>query len=67
MKQLLSTDEAAERIGVSRSTVKSWVHRSDHPLPSVQVGNTGRVRKVVASEIDPWLAAEAARKPGATK
>lgn len=67
MKQLLSADEAANQIGVSRSTIKAWMRRAEHPLPSIQVGETGRVRKIVASEIDGWLTAEAARKTGTTK
>jgi excisionase family DNA binding protein len=66
-KQLLSADEAAAQIGVSRSTVKAWIRRTEHALPSVQVGETGRVRKVVAGEIDAWLSAEAARKTGTAK
>lgn len=65
--QLIYAHEAAERIGVSTTTVKAWMRRRENPLPSVQVGATGRVHKVIADEIDAWLAAEAARKTAATK
>lgn len=62
MQQLISPREAAERIGVSVATVKTWIHRSHEPLPAVQVGKSGRFYKVVADQIDAWLIAEASRK-----
>lgn len=65
--QLIYAHEAAERIGVSTTTVKAWMRRAQNPLPSVQVGRTGRIHKVIADEIDAWLAAEAARKAPATR
>lgn len=65
MQALLLPREAAERIGVSIATVKAWMRRADHPLPSIIVGRSGRNLKVIASEIEPWLAAEAARKASA--
>lgn len=65
--QLIYAHEAAERIGVSTTTVKAWMRRRENPLPSVQVGATGRVHKVMADQIDAWLEAEAARKVAGTK
>lgn len=62
MQQLISPREAAERIGVSVATIKAWIRRKDQPLPAVVVGESGKFLKVVAAEIDPWLAAEAQRK-----
>ena len=61
-KELISPREAAERIGVSMATVKAWMRRADHPLPSVQVGASGKFHKVVSDQIDAWLVAEASRK-----
>lgn len=62
---LLSPPEAARIIGVSVRVVKEWMRRANEPLPSVVVGASGRTVKVIASEIEPWLAAEAARKASA--
>lgn len=62
MESLITPSEAARRIGVSLDTVYAWVRRADAPLPSIQVGKSGKHTKVVASEIEPWLVAEAARK-----
>lgn len=62
MEYLVSPREAADRIGVSVATVKAWINRADHPLPSVQVGNSGSHKRVIVSKIDEWLQAEAARK-----
>lgn len=67
MQQLISPREAAERIGVSVATVKAWLRRSTDPLPSIVVGESGRFRKVIADQIDPWLVAEASRKTVAVK
>lgn len=61
MEQLISPREAADRIGVSVSTVKAWMRRSQDPLPSVQVGTSGKFRKVLAAEIPSWLTSEASR------
>jgi transposase len=66
MQALLSPQQAAEQIGVSVATVKTWMRRASEPLPSVQVGNSGKFRKVVAAEVPAWLAAEAARKAGSS-
>lgn len=62
MEYLVSPREAADRIGVSVSTVKAWMNRADHPLPSVQVGQSGSHKRVVVAKIDEWLEAEASRK-----
>lgn len=62
MQALISPREAARRIGVSHTTIRTWLHRKQHPLPSVIVGASGRNLKVIVAEIEPWLAAEAARK-----
>lgn len=59
---LLLPREAAEILGVSVATVKSWMKRKNHPLPSVVVGQSGRNLKVIAAQIEPWLDAEAQRK-----
>jgi transposase len=61
MSEVLSAPEAARLIGVSIHQVKAWMRRADDPLPSVAVGTSGRVRKVVAEQIAPWLEREAAR------
>lgn len=60
-KKLLNRREAAERIGVSVTTVETWMRRADNPIPTMQVGASGRHLRVVADQIDPWLAAEAER------
>lgn len=67
MDQLITAKEAAERIGVSVATVKSWMRRGTEPLPSIPVGISGTHLRVVASQISPWLEAEASRKTGQTK
>lgn len=65
MQALLLPREAAEHIGVSIATVKTWMRRAEHPLPNVVVGKSGRNLKVIAAEIEPWLTAEATRKASA--
>lgn len=67
MQQLISPKEAAERIGVSVNTVKTWIHRQDAPLPAISVGKSGTHMRVVANQIDAWLADEASRKAGIAK
>ena len=61
MTEVLSAPEAARLIGVSIHQVKAWMRRADDPLPSVLVGASGRVRKVLAGQVAPWLGREAAR------
>jgi len=39
---------------VSERTLREWIHRSEHPLPAVQVDKKILVRKV---EFDRWLEA----------
>lgn len=53
-------------MGVSLTTVKAWMKRADHPLPSIQVGASGRHLRVVSDQIGPWLVSEAARKASTT-
>lgn len=65
--KLLTPKEAADQIGVSLTTVKTWINRTDEPLPSIIVGDTGTHRRIVAEMINPWLELEAARKASATK
>lgn len=67
MQQLITAHQAAEIIGVSVHTIKAWMRRADYPLPSVQVGSTGSHLRVVASQINLWLEAEAARTEGTKK
>lgn len=67
MQQLITAHEAAEIIGVSVHTIKAWMRRAEYPLPSVQVGSTGSHLRVVASQINLWLEAEAARTEGTKK
>ena len=62
MSALLTATEAAEIIGVDHHIVRVWMYRRHHPLPSVPIGKTGTQRRVVASMIDDWLAAEVARE-----
>lgn len=65
MQALITPAEAAKRIGVSIHMVKVWIWREADPLPSVPVGKSGMHRRVVADQIDEWLAAESARKASA--
>jgi transposase len=65
MTEILSAPEAARLIGVSIHQVKAWMRRAEDPLPSVAVGTSGRVRKVIAEQIAPWLGREAAREVAA--
>jgi len=59
--QLLSPRDAAEFIGANLGQVYVWMRRADDPLPSVPVGNSGKHRKVIAEQIQPWLDREAQR------
>jgi excisionase family DNA binding protein len=61
LEHLISAREAAELIGVSLPTVKAWVFRKENPLPSIQVGESGKHRRIVRDSIAPWLEAEATR------
>lgn len=61
MSELLSAPEVARHVGVSIHQVKAWMRRADDPLPSVAVGTSGRVRKILREQIAPWLECEAAR------
>ncbi len=61
MSELLSAPEVARLIGVSIHQVKAWMRHADDPLPSVAVGTSGRVRKILVEQIAPWLGREAER------
>lgn len=65
--KLISPREAAMEMGVSITTVKTWINRPEHPLPAVKVGTSGRFHKVIAEQVRPWLVAEANRQAGASK
>lgn len=67
MELLVTPNEAARMMGVSHQSVRAWIKRIHDPLPSIVVGSSGRNRKVIVSEIAPWLAAEAARKANTLK
>lgn len=67
LKPLLTPKEAADHLGVSVTTVKEWMRRADAPLPSIQVGKSGRVHRVLGDQVDLWLNAEASRKAASTK
>lgn len=43
MPDLLTVQQAADYLGVSKNTVYSWCNSGD--LPSFKVGNTRRIRK----------------------
>ena len=60
MEHLVSIALAARIINVDQRHVREWARRSLDPLPSVMVGS--RVRKVIVSEIGPWLEREAQRQ-----
>ena len=61
MPQLLSPQDAAEFISASLAQVYVWMRRADDPLPSVPVGKSGKHRRVIAEQIQPWLDREARR------
>lgn len=65
--KLITPKEAAAQIGVSLTTIKTWINRANDPLPSVTVGETGSHRRVVAELIQPWLEQQAQGKVRATK
>ena len=58
---LLTPRQVADELGVSLTTVKSWMRRQADPLPSVVVGATGTHRRILSDLLHPWLEAEAAR------
>ena len=57
----LTPPQVAKKIGVTDERVREWMRRADDPLPSIQVGASGRYRRVLADEVQPWLAREAER------
>lgn len=67
MTQTISLEDAAKIIGVSIRQVTLWANRQEDPLPTVVVGAKGGTRRVVASEINAFLVAEAARSKADTR
>lgn len=70
MPLLWTRDEAAEEMGAARSKIEEWALREENPLPTVPIGKQGSKRdhwKVVASQADSWLAAEAERSATARR
>lgn len=59
--QLMTPRQAADEVGVSLATIKTWMKRQTDPLPSVVVGAAGTHRRVLGDMLRPWLEAEAAR------
>lgn len=49
--QLIGVDEAADRLGVSRSTMRHWIQIGEAP-PSARIG---RRRYFKAEQIDAWV------------
>ena len=59
--ETLTPPAAAKRLGVSVAKVREWMRRSDDPLPSIPVGNSGKYRRAITAEIPSWLGREAGR------
>lgn len=55
MGKLLKVAEAAELIGVSQRQIRAWLKVGIDPIPSVAVGDSGRVRLVIEDEVEEWL------------
>lgn len=55
MGKLLKVAEAAELIGVSQRQIRAWLKVGVDPIPSVAVGDSGRVRLVIEDEVEEWL------------
>src|SRR5918999_424680 len=51
--RLLTVEEVAERLNVSRATVYRMVY--DGRLPTLQLGGRGSALRVDAAELDRWL------------
>lgn len=59
-KLLYTTKEAAEAIGVSGLTFYRLMHREDHPIPTIKLGNKGKYarRRVSREALEKWIAEE---------
>lgn len=57
-KIALTRQETAERMGISLPNLDAFLHRKEHPLPSIQSG-----RKIIIPRIalDAWLLEESKR------
>ena len=69
-RALLLPSVVARRLGVSYGKVMEWARRAEDPLPKIDCSSGGKRerRRVIASEIDPWLQREAERTmPGALR
>ncbi len=64
MGKLLKVSEAADLIGVSQRQIRAWLKVGADPIPSVSVGDTGRVRLVIEDEIEDWLKRRAEKDSG---
>lgn len=53
---LLTTDEVAERLGISPKSIATWRSEGRDLLPSLKLGNRVRYR---ASDLDNFIAADA--------
>ena len=65
-ERLISIEQAAEIIGVGIEQTRAWASRRSDPLPHVEIrsrhSNGMRThKKIVAGEINAWLAREAAK------
>lgn len=57
-EKLLTVDEVAEDLGVSRITVLRWVRALE--LPAAKIGKTWRVRR---TDLDDWIQSKIGRSP----
>ena len=57
--RLLSIAETARRLGIGQETVTEWVRRSEDPLPSIPVGESGKFVRIIEGQIEPWLTRQA--------
>ncbi|HUU41253.1 MAG TPA: helix-turn-helix domain-containing protein [Desulfatiglandales bacterium] len=49
----LNESQAAEYVGVSKTTVHQWITRKRHPLPHLRWGS--RSVRIIQSELEEWL------------
>lgn len=54
-KQWLTLPELAKELGVSYSTVRTWVNRAENPLPSWLPEGNRKQRKVKREELNQWI------------
>ncbi len=51
--QYLNETQAAEFVGVSRTTIHQWINRKINPLPHLRWGS--RSVRIIQSELEEWL------------